>query len=341
MSYKVKYVVPEQTNWGNWLTFTPDKPYMLGEDISYLRFSETDGIRDIINAINLGEVELENQDIDFQPWYSYDFDKNYKPLIKYTAKNIDADWFIESEVKDGVYKPEPNTVKNIISSYGEYFDKDLLVKHKVHTIQLRTTAHFDVARTFNIPKGCKINASKVIITLYGYEKFCGDDKMISEIKKEKSKEIAKAKSIIENNKFTLMKNGKVIINNKDKYEIITYLEKFTAKDVDSKILDDIKPIFDNFDIEKFYICYWGVYDKYEMRGHKCDLNFETNSLNNEVIDSDILEQIYSLYEDSIPYLDEREINLVYGTPDMGVQVLGVLKNKKGKLETFIEDYDLL
>lgn len=340
MGYRVNRVVPEQRNW-HWLTFTADKNYMLDEDTSYLQFSEYDKTKDIINAINLDEVVLENKGIDFQPWYSYDSDREYKHLTKYTAKSIDAEFFISSETKDGVYKPEPHTIKEVIYQYGKYFNKDLLTKLGIHTIQLRTNAHYPIETYFNIPKGCVIKAAKSVIKTYGYEKYTDDTALVEEIKADKKAEKAKQKTLEYNNKFTLMQHGKVIMENKDKYKLIEYLENFIAKDVDSTVLDTIKPIFDKFDIETFYIGYWGTYPQYELRGQKCGFNEDVYSHNAKEMDEDVLDEIYELYQKNIPTLEDKEVELAYGWPDDGIELLGVRKNKKGKLETFTTDYDLM
>ena len=131
------------------------------------------------------------------------------------------------------------------------------------------------------------------------------------------------------------------MENKDKYKIMEYLERFSSKDIDSTVLDTIKPLFDNFDIETFYIGYWGTYDKYEMRGHKCGFNTEVYTINLKEMDKEVLDEIWELHDASIPHLEDKEVELAYGWSDDYVELLGVRKNKKGKLETFTIPYDLM
>lgn len=334
MYYNVKYVYPNQTNW-SWLKFGPEKPYMLGEDTSYLQFDEYAGTKAILEAIDIDEALFENNDVEFQSWWTHQ-----NTLKKYTAKHIDTEWFISSETKDGVYKPEPQTIRDIIHPYGKHFKKDSLVKLDVNTIQLRTNAHYPIASYFDIPKDCKIKAAKSIIKTYGYEKYCIDDNLVEEIKKDKKVAKAKQASIDYKNQFTLMQHGKVIMDNKDKFYIIQYLEEFMAKDVDSTIIETIQPLFDKFEIETFYLGYWGTYDKYELRGKKCEFNEDVYSLNAKKIKESVITEIYELHSDLIPTLEDREVELAYGWPE-NIELLGVRKNKRGKLETFTSTYDLM
>ncbi len=329
------YVLPTQTNW-SWLKFGPEKPYMLREEIYYEEFMEYEKTKEILNSLDIDEGLFLENNLEFQPWYQHS--GNYKTLVQYTLEQIDSEWFIKNEIKDGVYKPEKATIDEIISRYSKAFKEDLLVKLGVHTIQLRTTSHFPVANYFTIPNGCVIKAAKSIITTYGYEKYCNDTKLIKEIKNDKEEAKRKYEEEVYRNQFTLMQHGKELLVDKDRNEIIRFLENFISKSVESTVIDQIQPLFDKFNIDKFYLGYYGVYSEYESRGHRCDYNEEVENLNSKIIDDEILDKIYSLHLESIPTLSEREIELAYGLPDMGIQLLGVKKNKNGKLETFVEDY---
>ncbi len=181
--------------------------------------------------------------------------------------------------------------------------------------------------------------------------------MVKEIQTKKNQEEEREKNLEFNNKFTLMYQGKAVMKEKDKEDLIEYLENFipsdkklssvatvtstaTATSFEQTIIKYVKPIFDNFDdVKKIYIAYWGRYFKYELAGQNCDINYECEDKNLENIDEETWREITELYEDNLcPDLDEKKIKREFGWPDRGGIILGV-KRKKGELEVFTEDYE--
>jgi len=352
------YCKPTQTNW-NWLKPTEEKPYIPRE--IYIRgdFNKLSFVDDLMRSLDIDSLELKEARI--QPQYQYNFTLNdeIRDVVKtpgeFTNEEIDVEWFVKQEIKDGVYRPEGSTISKWIFEgwrNKDVYDKNLLKKLGVHTIQLRAEAHFDPSYYFNM-KGILIKAPKSVIKRYSLEKYCKNKDIVKKIKEEEAKAELERKAIELNSKFTLMQHGKVIKKNKDYYDIIEYLENFTPSSkmpkegkapaktsVDKEILKSIQPIFDEFeDLNEIYLAYWGTYRKYEMRGSKCEFDYECDRLN-EDIDKETYEQIMELHEGALyKAFDERAIVKFFGGwPTDGIYAVGVRRDGDS-LVLFSEDYD--
>lgn len=338
LNMRVEHGLPHQKNWGH-LTFTETNAYMPDEDRTFAGYSYYEGLDEILSLIDVNNSNLVEADIEFQPWYDSSF--KGKSLKQYSLKKIDFDSFITQEIKDGVYKPESLTINEIIIPFGELAKKDLLNKLGVHTVHLRSNSYYNVKEYFSL-KGIKIKAPKSVIKAFNLEKYCEDINIVKELDNEWKTKLKEAELEEYNDKYTLVQHGKIIFENHPKNEIIHYLEKVSVKNIDSKIIESIKPLFEIYDLNKIYLCYFGQYYAYELKGEKCDINWEVHDKNLEIISEDILNKIYDLHIDNIYFdINEREIEILYGWPEMKIELLGVQKNKKGKLEVFFENYDYL
>lgn len=348
---------PTQTNW-HWLKPTEDKPYIMRK-VTFRAAHDTkiSFIEELFNSLDIDALEL--KDAIIQPQYQYDFtlsDDEKRPEVKnisqFTKEEIDLEWFVKQEIKDGIYRPEGSTIaKWIYDGFraGNY-DKKLLQKLGVHTIQLRADAHFNPTWYYDL-KGIAIKAPKTVIERYGLEKYCKSQEVVEKIKQEKKKREDERKARDYNSKFTLMQHGKVI--KKDVYysQIIDYLENFvpastisksgsSKSDVVEEILKSVQIIFDEYkDLNKIYLGYWGTYCKYELRGKRRDFESDCDYLNRE-IDPETYSQIMQLYSNELyGGVDETAIVNKFGWPDRGFLAIGI-KRVGDKLEVFTEDYDL-
>lgn len=326
--------LPKQTNW-HWLKFTKDKPYVFKEDNFQTEYKNYKKIEEIFKSIDFDNVELSDDTFEFQEWYDWKIKKN----LDFYSQELDLEYFIQKETKDNIYKPEPNTISRVINRLKKKYDA--LITLDIKQVQFRSNAHFQLTTHFNLPKNLSIKGPKKVIETYRYEKYCADDSIVKELIKEKKAQKVKQELEVYNNQFTLVQHGKTLLTNVDRQFLINYLESYQAEDLDKKLLENIKPIFDNYDIPYIYLGTWGQYYEYEIKGEKCDFNTDTYSLNKH-IDKETLDNIYELYSDNLEVgLSDNDIERAYGWPTLEINVLGVKKGKTGKLSTFIKnDYEI-
>lgn len=336
VSIRLYNALPTQTNW-SWLKIEEPNNYFLKEDMHWIESSSYVKIKDIINNIINSDVEITNDVLDYQEWYEHSDFGSKKKLYDYTLEEIDYNSFITRDIKDGVYKPENNNIEVLIK-YSKLAKKSLLKSLGVHTVHLRSNAYFDVPELFSLD-GIALKAPKSVIKAYNLGKYCVDEKVIKELEVEKNKKRKQIELEKYNNQFTLMQHGKVLLENKDRGKIIEFLENVMAKNLSNKIFDVMQPIFDSYPIDKFYLLRWGQYYNYESKGETCDIDFDCDGVNSKIIDENILEDIYSLYDKQIFQdldISSREIEIMYGWPEMEIDLLAIVRGKRGKLEIVIE-----
>lgn len=364
-SIQVADCLPTQSNWFH-IKPTKDKPCIMKNTLVKFEYEYYNKTKEFFDSLDINSLELQNTKVGFQEWYDFDLPSEKKKVRNKSISDLsldekDVEWFIKSETKDGVYRPERPTIdrwlfdsKNYSSVLANKYDKKILQNLGIHTVQLRADAHYNVPGFFDM-KGIKIKAPQKVIERYRLEKHCKDETVVEKIKAEKKKQDDEQKARDYNNKFTLMQHGKVIKSNKDKEDIIEYLENFypastiknteskksSSADIESDIIKTVKPIFDEFeDVDKIYIAYWGRFFKYECAGETKDIDYECDHMNEEIIDEDSWTEIKELYSDNLcPDLDEKIVENKYGWPERGGIILGVEKIGKGKLKVFTEDYD--
>ena len=179
--------------------------------------------------------------------------------MNFIKEELEFEWFVQQEIKDGVYRPEGVTISKWIYDGFPAFknDKNLLKKLGVHTVQLKSDAHFNVPGYYNM-SGISIKAPKKVVERYGFEKYCENKEIVKKIKEEKEQRKQEYKAREYNSKFTLMQHGKVIKNNVDYDIIIDYLNNFvpsskmptdkskkTSSNIEDEIIKCIKPVFDD------------------------------------------------------------------------------------------------
>lgn len=350
-----------QRNW-HWITITEDKPLLLEKVDIYLQFEVYEKLEEFFENLDINSLTLEDTELKYETWYDFNQKKELgyevESMAELTRKNIDLEWFISQEVQDGVYKPEKSTIDRILFSWrgnwsektkGEYkADKKLLKKLGVHTIQLRTNAHYDVKGLFDIA-GMKVKAGKKIIENYGYEKYAENQEVVVQIKKDK--EIAQQKEIArrENNKFTLVQHGDIILKNADRERLIDFLESFVPSDklnskknmgAEAAIIDGVKEIFEEFeDLDRLYIAYWGTFYKYECAGERLDVNEDCYEMNRKFsgLSEEQYDEMTDLYDFGLN-ITESVLEKEYGWPERGGTIIGVERDGK-KLKVFTENYD--
>ena len=311
------YCNENQTNYFKMLFKDRTKPYMMKEYNYKQEYNFYDKVQDIIKSLDnfpLNGNILTDSDIDFQEWYS-SYDSKCKNLQAYSKRDIDFKWFILNDTKDGIFKPEQSTIDNILSFYKP--DKELLKKIGIHTVVLRANCHFNISNSFNL-KGITLKAPKSVVQSYGLEKFCDDKEIVKKIKEE-DEQLKRDYELKEyNNKFTLIQHGKVLFENKPKYEIIQYLEAHSSAEFEPEIIKNMQPVFDHFEkLNKFYIGTWGQYSQYESRGERKGYDTDTEDINEKLMDAETFKELYELFENNIYMdLDEKVLDIKYGWPDM-------------------------
>lgn len=313
-----------------------NKPYRLTSRDYQQEFEYYEGLDKIIQAIELNNVEVEDSHIAIQDWYYFENSKTKTDLRTYSQKEIDYEWFVNNETKDGVFKPEKATIDNIYSSYEPNYN--ILIDLGIHTVQLRSNCHFDIKRNFNLD-GIIVKAPKSVIEAYDLEKYCKDENTLKEIKNDKKKKDMENKARELNNQFTLIQHGKVLFENQPKHIVMDYLENHEAEDVEAQILKNVRPVFDNYPVvDKFYIGWWGQHWENELRGEDKEFSNEVDKFNEKHIDAETLREINELYEGQVYcWLSDRVIRTLYGWPTLEYTRLGVRRSGK-KLEIFTEDF---
>jgi hypothetical protein len=339
--------LPTQTNWFN-MKPTEEKPWIMRE----MHFSYEHNIYEDweLFFLNLDASRLELTDIKLPKQHWYEFDGKKETQLPWLSLSRDFVWFIQSESKNGIWRPEPATLNfwlftedrekypyKILIANRHNFDKKILQKIGIHTIQLRADAHFDVPSLFDLGTDVKIKAPAKVIEKYDLEKYCKDNDVVEKVSAKKKKEKEQAMLEEHNNKFTLMHHGKVIFDNIHRDKIIAYLESYNPKggSFDSSLIQRFQPIFDAYPtVTKIFIAYWGRYFKSELAGETCDdLNATTNG-------AEVWKEIVNLYNDVLDVeLDDRFVESVYGWPERGGLILFIKKLENGKFEVATEDYD--
>ena len=341
IDYEMNECKPTQTNY-HWLSPTEEKPYVMRHIIYRNDHDYQEGIKEFIEALNPEELELQDNPLDFQSWYSGYGDDKPKSLSEYSQEEIEIERIILEDTKDGLYKPSGFAANTLSHYFGD--QGGLLRKLGIHTVHLRGTCHFGISSRFDL-EGIKVKAPKKIIEKYGLEKYCADDKVVETLKREQEERDRKSANKRRNNKFTLMQHGKVVMENQDKEKIISYLESFypSTEDVPSgkdmlekEFVDAFKPLFDEYpEVNSYNICYWGRYPNAELAGERCNVNYATQ---NEGFTREMEEEFYEVASEV--GVTDGELEGRYGVPDKHGNQLIIQRNPNGKLTLVVEYYDL-
>lgn len=319
--------------------FGKDTPYYVRETEFNMDYEYYDKIGAIIKSIENLDLEITDCDIDHQCWYDwYNKELNRKSLHEYSSEQIDWEYFIGQDIKDGVFKPEKSTIDNLLNSYNA--PKDLLKKMGVHTVRLRSNCHFAVHDAFDL-KGIELKAPKSVIQGYhDMDKFCEDKELLQNIKEEEAQNVRDRELADYNNKFTLMQHGKVLMENADRYKVSQFLENHQVKDIDEQIAKSVKPIFDHFKgVKKIFLARWGYHWEAELRGERCSLDEDVSDINSYHLNDETMREVYELFHhclDCVP--SEEALEIKYGWPELTYCALGVKRGARGKLEVFVEEY---
>lgn len=306
-------------------------------------------VNEIFKLIDVNEVEfIETPDLIANhkiSKYRSDLDAVCQKL---SNKYLDFKAITESDINKGVYKPSPDVIKYYFNTeYTHGYDlpscefpiKDL----GVHTIHLRGNAHFSLRRFFDLD-AVQIKGPKNVIKRYGYEDICSDDKIASVIKSEKKDAEEKQRKIAEDNKFTLVKKGVTLFECEDKEKIIEFLESYIPTDKDvvanysDTILEEYTPILKQYNIDRYEIAYWGRFYKYECSGEIRDITYE--NLNTKLQENDpvLFDTLEAELENCIT-LETKLVEINFGWPERGGSLLVIEKDKTGKYNIKVEDYD--
>lgn len=348
LSTEFTYAFPEY--YDNWYNNKPtdEKPCYMTHQTDSLRFGNfRETLKDFFKLVKNDEsVVITDETIDFQDWYEFNQKerKDTKSVLQLNYEEKDFEWFVKHQTKDGIYTPTKSMVE-LVYEEGYHWDTEKFKRKKpiksilkdlgIHTIVMKDTVHFD-ANIFYDLKGIKIQAPKKVITRYGYEKLCSNEKTVQSIKEDREKAKKKAKLDKYNDTFDLVFHGKTILSGKSSAQIIEYLENKSTKDTEKEIKESYKPIFDKFpNIKKMNIVSFGTYYKYELSGER----HYNESPNQDHIDLDTLKQINELYDDCIYTPDEDYLRIMYGWPERGHLML-VIQRKGNGLEITTEDVDV-
>ena len=317
--------------------FTEQKPYYVKEFTFKIGYNFYKNIEEIVNSLDLEKMNITESDIDNQHWYNSYQNEFGKSIEQYTTEQLDWKYFIEKEIKNGIFKPEKATIDNILTVYAP--PKNLLKELGVHTVRLRSNCHFDVHTTFDL-KGIKIIAPKSVLNGYhGMDKYCQDDKLLEQIKKEEEQKKRDQELEEYNDTFTLMQHGKVVLEAKRSSDIIYHLENLNITNVEDKIIKSVQPIFDNIPkVKKLYLATWGYHWEAELRGERKDLDEDVYDYNTLVMDKETIKEVYELFYNNMECVpDEKIIEIKYGWPELSYNILSVEKTR-GKLNVVVENY---
>lgn len=305
--------------------------------------------RDIIiklfNSINPNELEIIDTPKEISSFTVRRCNVDMEYICnRLSVKHLDYKAIIKPDINNGVYKPTPENIKHFYTrDYG--WDNKVKVKFPiktlgVHTIHLRGNAHFSLTNYFDLTD-IKVKAPKNIIKRYSYEDICIDDKTVTAIKEERLAIDEKDRKISEDNKFTLIKKGVILFESKDKETIIEFLEGYVPTDKDivqnygDSILEEYVPILERYKVDRYNLAYWGRFYKYESSGELCEITYETN---NDHIEPTIRDLLVNEI-DNCGGLNDKLVEVNFGWPERGGSILIIEKNKDGKYEIVIEDYD--
>jgi len=303
--------------------------------------------------LNLTSGNWSDSDIDLSN------NTGYRELEYFLSRrfrdNVDVLGFLGQYVTDGVFKPEPETKKlynnlqrerldEFHEEYGFYapFPDHIRLALKqlnVHTIRLRSKVHFDVKNYHDI-EGMKIKAPKKVIEKYDLEDYCADEKIVQKLKEEEEARKKAEELEIHMNTYSLVQHGKTILDNVQKWEIVRYLENIDVNSIDNRIIETVKPLFDEYEeVDKIYLAYWGTFFKYELAGERIELDFETDSQNIKHLGVELYNKTMEFHSDcyNIP-LSERIVELKWGWTERGATILGV-ERCGNSFYIFTEDYD--
>lgn len=255
---------------------------------------------------------------------------------------IDLDHFIKMDIKDGVYKPTSSIMDKLLNYDNQDLLKTKIKKFKdfgVHTIKFLNNSNWDVSKFYNL-EGVEVKASKSVLSRYPeMRNYSTDEKAKSEIiAAEKAAEEAYQKSIYDDT-YTLMRHGKVVLENVRSYDITNYFENKEEQDFDLFVIEAAKKCFEAApELDKIFFGRYGIYSYTEMSGERFS-DFENVERINKDKDIILPKRLVTLINSGAidtPYIDKDDKTLTF---DRGANYLGVEKNSEGKLSIINEDGD--
>jgi hypothetical protein len=290
-----------------------------------------------------------------QPTYSkrYYAIPNFTVLLKLTnPTNVDENYAyfkcgkkeeqivtdMRQFVTDGVYKPfDSKLLKELKKRYADQkIPSNIFQQLNVHTIVFTDKTRHELPFNCNLT-GIKVKANATILGKMDLVEYAVEGEEKNKALKKKQEKEEEKKQFELDNQFTLVYKGKNIMKNKDKKEIIKYLEKFVPnkyKNIDELIIKTFKPLLLKYKekTNKIYICHWGIFYKYECAGETYDIDLTDIVDNND----GIIEE-YDIPDTSL--IDPKQIVNYYGDYEAPGIRLGIQINEKGKVTTFTEEYD--
>ena len=255
---------------------------------------------------------------------------------------IDLDHFIKMDIKDGVYKPTKSIFNKLLTYENREILKPTVKKLKefgVNTIKFLNNSNWDISQYYDL-EDVEIKASKSVLESYpNMRKYSKDEKALLEIETKEKIADEKYKKYVADDTYTLMQNGKIVLENVRSGDITYYFENKENKDFELSVIEAGKQCFEVApELNKIFFGKYGIYSYTEMSGEKF-ADFENIERTNALKDITLPKRLITLINNGrieFPFIDKGDKSLNF---EKGATYLGASKDKNGKVVMIQESGD--
>ncbi len=254
--------------------------------------------------------------------------------------NVDLEFFVFQEVKNGIWKPSIELIRMLpIGDKVIKTKRGKLLDLGIHTVQLRNNVAFDIGQYYDLT-GVEVKASKSVLTSFkNLRKFSKDEKGKGEILAKEKGEKLKRLAEIKADTYTLMQHGKVILKDVRSYDITEFFENKETSLFEQQAIIAGKKVFEaSPELDKIFFGNYGIYTYTEMSGEKF-AHFDDLEYINKLKGIKVPKRVITLFEHGeieFPSYDKDCGDVCF---DSGATYIGVGKDEDGVVFMFEETGD--
>ena len=255
---------------------------------------------------------------------------------------IDLDHFIKMDIKEGIYKPTNSIISKLLTYENREILKATITNLKdfgINTIKFSNNSNWDISQFYNL-EGIEVKASKSVLSSYpNMRQFSNDEKAKAAIIAEEKLAEDNYKKAVAADTYTLMQNGKIILENVRSADISNYFENKEEKDFELLVIEAGKQCFKIApELNKIFFGKYGIYSYTEMSGEKF-ADFEDLEQINSLKNIDLPKRLVKLISGGridVPYIDKYDKRLVF---EKGATYIGAAKDENGSVVMIEENGD--
>lgn len=142
--------------------------------------------------------------------------------------NVNIEFFLKLYIRNGVFKPDMFFKQKITRFLKKPKAINVLLENDVKLIILNKSSCFDVKKYFG--SDIKIDAPVEVIEMFKLKDICVNDGVIKKVKENEQFKIERDTYVKRMNTFTLVQDGKSVLVDINKEDLINYLQYYEVKD---------------------------------------------------------------------------------------------------------------